>query len=418
MKTILKSITIIALFYQHLFSQNISVSEIQKHITYLASDSLKGRGTGTSEEKLAAHYIAQQFKKYGLLPLPTSPKNKPSYFYEFTFKKKRHPHDTSTKGMPELKATNVIGFLNNKAEKTIVIGAHYDHLGLGHDHNSLDPSPEGKIHNGADDNASGTAGVLELARYFSQNKQFKKYNILFMAFSGEELGLIGSKKWTENPNYPLNKIYYMINLDMIGRLNDSTKKIIIYGVGTSNQWVPLIDSVSKNFSFVIKKDSSGIGPSDHTSFYLKDIPVLHFFTGQHSDYHKPSDYADKINYKGEAMILQFIVQLIEKTAQQSAPMQFQKTAAPKENKVAFKVTLGIMPDYTYDGKGVKVDGVVPNKPAEKAGIQKGDIIIQLGEYPISNIETYMQTLSKFEKNQSTKVKIIRNNKEVEIYLVF
>lgn len=418
MKTTLKNIVIIGLFYQCLFSQNISVSEIQKHITYLASDSLKGRGTGTDEEKIAAQYIAQHFKKYGLLPLPSPPKNKPSYFYEFTFKKKRHPHDTSTKGMPELKGTNVIGFLDNKAEKTIVIGAHYDHLGLGHDYNSLDPSPEGKIHNGADDNASGTAGVLELARYFSQNKQFKKYNILFMAFSGEELGLIGSKKWTENPNYPLNKIYYMINMDMIGRLNDSTRKMVIYGVGTSNQWVPLIDSVSKNFSLVIKKDSSGIGPSDQTSFYLKDIPVLHFFTGQHSDYHKPTDDADKINYKGEAMILQFIIQLIEKTAQQSAPMQFQKTAAPKENKVSFKVTLGIMPDYTYDGKGVKVDGVAPNKPAEKAGIQKGDIIIQISEYPISNIETYMQTLSKFEKNQSTKVKIIRNNNEIELDIMF
>ncbi len=398
------------------YSQNTSHQRIQQHVQYLASDELKGRGAGTEDEKKAAYYIARQFKKYGLVPLSQNIEN--PYFYEFTFRKKRHPHDTSTKGMPELKGINVIGLLDNKADKTIVIGAHYDHLGLGHDYNSLDPEPEGKIHNGADDNASGTAGMLELARYFSQNKTFKKYNILFMAFSGEELGLIGSKKWTENPNYPLNKIYYMINMDMIGRLNDSTKKLVVYGVGTSDQWVPLIDSVNKTFQFTIKKDSSGIGPSDQTSFYLKDIPVLHFFTGQHSDYHKPSDDADKINYRGEAQILGFIAKLIEQSAKTKTAMQSLKTAAPKENKVSFKVTLGIMPDYTFDGKGVKIDGVSPNKPAEKAGLQKGDIILQLGEIPINNTEDYMKALSKFEKGQSTKVRIKRGNEEIEKEVVF
>ncbi|GIV27710.1 MAG: aminopeptidase [Bacteroidia bacterium] len=417
MKTFsVKTLVILAFALSSFYSQNTSFQHLQQHVQYLSSDELKGRGAGTEDEKKAAYYIARQFKKYGLLPLSKHPEN--PYFYEFTFKKKRHPHDTSTKGMPELKGINVIGLLDNKADKTIVIGAHYDHLGLGHDYNSLEPEPEGKIHNGADDNASGTAGVLELARYFSQNKQFKEYNILFMAFSGEELGLLGSKKWTENPNYPLNKIYYMINMDMIGRFNDSTKKLVIYGVGTSNQWVPLIDSVNNTFRFNIKKDSSGIGPSDQTSFYLKDIPVLHFFTGQHSDYHKPSDDADKINYQGEAKILGFIAKLIEYTANAKEPMHFQKTAAPKENKTSFKVTLGIMPDYTFDGKGVKIDGVSPNKPAEKAGLKKGDIIIQLGDYEINNIEDYMKALSKFEKGQSTKIRIKRGNEEIEKEVVF
>ncbi len=389
-------------------AQKISVEQIQKHIQYLASDELKGRGTNTEDEKKAAEYIAKKFKEYKLQPMGDNN----SYYYTFHFRKRKNPHDTSTIGMPELTGINVIGYLDNKADKTVVIGAHYDHLGLGYEHNSLDPSPEGKIHNGADDNASGTAGVIELARYFSKNNKFKSYNFLFIAFSGEELGLIGSKKWTENPTYPLNKIYFMINMDMIGRLNDSTQKVVIYGVGTSNQWVPIIGKVNQQFNFNIKKDSSGIGPSDQTSFYLKDIPVLHFFTGQHSDYHKPSDDADKINYKGEAKILEYVVKLIENTAEQKEPMKFQKTVAPKENKSSFKVTLGIMPDYTYDGKGVKVDGVSPNKPAEKAGIQKGDIIIQLGEYVIDNIQSYMQTLSKFKKGQNTKVKVKRGDKEV------
>lgn len=401
-------------------AQKIEIKNLESHIKYLAADELKGRGTGTAEERKAAEYIAQQFQKYQLKPLGKNPNNASltSYFYEFTFKKKNNPHDTSTSGIPDTKGIDVIAYLDKQAPQTIVIGAHYDHLGLGEDQNILDPTAKGQIHNGADDNASGTAGLLELARYFAQAKHFQAYNIIFIAFSGEELGLIGSKKWTENPTYPLDKIYYMINMDMIGRLNDETKKLVIYGVGTSNQWVPLIDSICVHFPFQIKKDSSGIGPSDHTSFYLKNIPVLHFFTGQHSDYHKPTDDANKINYKGEVQILEFIIQLIEKTAQQKQSMQFQKTAAPKDNKATFKVTMGIMPDYTFDGKGLRVDGVLPNKPAEKAGIQKGDIIIQLGGYNISNIEDYMKALSKFEKGQSTKVTIKRGNDDIQIYVTF
>ncbi|MCX7728343.1 MAG: M28 family peptidase [Bacteroidia bacterium] len=395
-----------------IYAQSISSEQIKKHIYFLASDELKGRATASPEEKKAAQYIANEFKKYQLKPIQKD------YFYTFTFRKKKNPHDTSTSGMPELKGINVIALLDNKAEETIVIGAHYDHLGLGHDHNSLDPQPEGKIHNGADDNASGTSGLLELARYFSQDKSFKKYNILFIAFSGEELGLIGSKKWTENPTYPLNKIRYMINMDMVGRFNDSTQKLVIYGVGTSNQWVPLIDSVNLQYHFNIKKDSSGIGPSDQTSFYLKNIPVLHFFTGQHSDYHKPTDDADKINYKGEAKILEFIVSLIKLSAQQATPMQFQKTAAPKENKTAFKVTLGIMPDYTYEGKGVKIDGTTPGKPAEKAGLKAGDIILQMEDIVVNNMQDYMQSLSKFEKGQTIKVKVKRNNEELIVHVTF
>lgn len=389
-------------------AQNISSEEIKKHIMFLASDNLRGRGTATPDEQKAAEYIASAFKSYQLLPLGSEH----SYFQKFTFKKKNNPHDTSTSGMPELTGINVIGYLNRNAAKTIVIGAHYDHLGLGYDHNSLDAQPEGKIHNGADDNASGTAGLLELARYFSKNKSFKAYNIIFMAFSGEELGLIGSKKWTEHPTFPLNKIYYMINMDMIGRFNDSLKKLVIYGVGTSNQWVPLIDSTNLNFHFHIKKDSSGIGPSDQTSFYLKDIPVLHFFTGQHSDYHKPSDDADKINFNGEAKVLEFISVLIQKSSMEKNNMVFQKTAAPKENKVSFKVTMGIMPDYTFDGNGVKIDGVSPGKPAEKAGLQAGDIIIQINDNLIKDVQEYMKALGQFTKGQTVKVKIIRGKDEI------
>ena len=395
----------ICIFSFSLKSQINNINSIKNHVSYLASDKLKGRGTSSADELIAANYLADNFSKSGL----TSFNN--SYLKSFLYKKNPNPHDTSTTEIKEQKGYNVVGFLNNKAPYTIVIGAHYDHLGLGHDHNSLDANPDGKIHNGADDNASGTAGVLELANYFSKNKSTEPFNFLFICFSGEELGLIGSKKWCENPDINLNNINYMINMDMIGRLNDSTKKLMIYGVGTSPSFVPLLDSLKLTFD--IKKDSSGIGPSDQTSFYLKDIPVLHFFTGQHSDYHKPSDDAEKVNYKGEAEVLSYIVNVIEKTFHYPK-LTFSKTRNPDMGKSSFKVTMGVMPDYTFDGLGMRIDGVTENKPAFKAGLKTGDIVIKIGEFIIKDLQTYMKALSKYEKGQTTTIEVIRNE-ELKVF---
>lgn len=392
------------------FGQTISQSNLQKHLNYLASDKLNGRGTSSPDEKVAAEYIANEFKKIGL-----KPGNNTSYLYDFVFKQGASVHDTSTANSKERKGMDVIGYLNNDAPYTIVIGAHFDHLGLGHDHNSKDANPENKIHNGADDNASGTVGVIELANYFMNNNKKEKYNFLFMCFSGEELGLIGSKKWCDKPTLPLNTINYMINLDMVGRLNDSTKKLLVYGVGTSPTWVPLLDSMKTIFS--IKKDSAGIGPSDQTSFYLKDIPVLHFFTGQHNDYHKPSDDADKINYKGEVEVLNYIIRLVN-ILDNSPKLTFLKTRNAESTKGGYKVTMGIMPDYAFEGKGVKADGVSDGKPAAKAGVMKNDIIIKLGDSDINTIQEYMKALGKFNKGETTKVKVLREGKEVELSVTF
>ena len=392
-----------------LVGQNFQESRIKQHITYLASDKLKGRGTSSPEEILAANYIAAEFKKFGLTPFNRS------YLKPYSFKKNPDPHDTSLAGIKEKSSNNVVGFLDNKAPYTIVIGAHYDHLGLGHDHNSLDPNPEGKIHNGADDNASGTAGVIELARFFSSNKKTEPFNFLFICFSGEELGLLGSKKWCENPDIDLSTINYMINMDMIGRLNDSTKKVVVYGVGTSPVLVPLIDSIQTTLS--LKKDSSGVGPSDQTSFYLKDIPVLHFFTGQHSDYHKPSDDADKVNYAGEVEVLNYITAIIEKTYHYPK-LTFSKTRMPDNGKTSFKVTMGVMPDYTYEGEGMRIDGVTDNKPAFKAGIEKGDVVKKLGADKVTDVMSYMKALSKYKKGDSTTVEILRNAETKVLNLTF
>lgn len=392
----------------NLFAQ-VDQKLIYTHIKYLASDSLKGRGTGSKEELLAANYIAKQFKLYNLKSFT------PNYLKSFAFKRAKNPHDTSTTNLIEEKANNVVGFIDNNVENTIVIGAHYDHLGLGHDHNSLDANPENKIHNGADDNASGTAGVIELARYFSTNKKTEPYNFLFVCFSGEELGLLGSKKYVEDSDISLKKINYMLNMDMIGRLNDSTKKLLVYGVGTSSNWVKLLDETKSQFS--IKKDSSGIGPSDQTSFYLKDIPVLHFFTGQHGDYHKPSDDVEKINIMGEVAVLNYMISLIEKTLL-LPKFDFLKTRNPDTGKSIFKVTLGIMPDYAFDGEGLRIDGVTDNKPAFKAGILKGDVIIEMGNEKIKDVQDYMKQLSNYKKGDTCSLKVLRENKIIALQATF
>ncbi len=392
-----------------LLSQEIVINHIKETISFLASDSLHGRGTSSPDEEKAARYLAKKFKEYNL-----QPKGNDGFIYNFTFKTPSTPHDTVGTGKPR-KGRNVAAFLNNHGNSTIVIGAHFDHLGLGHDHNSLDANPEGKIHNGADDNASGTAGVLELARNISENRKNQKFNFLFLCFSGEELGLIGSKKWCENPTLPLDSINYMINLDMIGRLNDSTRKIIVYGVGTSPVWVPMLDEISGNFK--IKKDSSGIGPSDQTSFYLKNIPVLHFFTGQHSDYHKPSDDIEKINFPGEVDVLNYILKLVEKT--NALPkLAFSATRSPQQNSNGFKVTLGVMPDYVFEGKGMRIDGVTEGKPAFKAGIKTGDVIIQLGENKVESVESYMKALSNYKKGDHATVEIKRQAEILKLEVVF
>jgi aminopeptidase YwaD len=307
---------------------------------------------------------------------------------------------------------NVIGIINNGASNTIVFGAHYDHLGYGEDGNTLVRSNEKQIYNGADDNASGTAALIELARLLKLSKD-KNNNYVFIAFSGEELGLFGSKYFTEHPTISLPTVNYMVNMDMVGRLNDSSKALTVGGYGTSPVWGSVFTTLNKQKYFAAKYDSSGMGPSDHTSFYLKNIPVLFFFTGLHSDYHKPTDDYNKINYIGEALIIKYIESLVTLT-NTKGKLAFQKTREPAMSTAArFNVTLGIMPDYTFSGSGVRVDGVSDGRPAQKAGIQTGDIIIQLGSFDTNSLENYMQALSKFNKGEKTTVKYKRGEEMKE-----
>ena len=322
---------------------------------------------------------------------------------------------------------NVIGYIDNGAAITVILGAHYDHLGYGEDGNSMIRNFDTPtIHNGADDNASGTSALIELARKLKLSKATNN-NYLFIAFSGEELGLFGSKYFTENPTIDLKTVNYMINMDMVGRLNDSSKVVTIGGYGTSPTWPTVINKdyfdspvavKNKVPSLMIKFDSSGTGPSDHTSFYRKDIPVLFYFTGLHTDYHKPSDDADKINYMGEQTIIQHIYQLIE-SLNDKGKLAFLKTRETQSStNTRFSVSMGIMPDYTFSGTGVKADGVTDGKPAQKAGIKAGDIIIGLGDNNIVSLENYMQALGKFKKGEKAKVKFKRGNEILEATVEF
>ena len=308
---------------------------------------------------------------------------------------------------------NVVGYIDNGAPSTIVFGAHFDHLGHGEDGNSLYQGGDPKVHYGADDNASGTAALLELARLLKASK-YKNNNYLFIAFSGEELGLYGSKYFVEHPTIDLKTINYMVNLDMLGRLNDSSHALTIGGYGTSPTWGQLYGLTGKKAlaggNLVYRFDSSGTGPSDHTSFYRKDIPVLFYFTGLHSDYHKPTDVADKINYAGEVQVLRHILSLVQHT-DGAGRLAFSKTREVPMGSTRFSVTLGIMPDYTFAGSGVKVDGVSEGRPAQKAGLQAGDIITALGAHKVTSIENYIEALGQFKKGDSTTVTYQRSGKE-------
>ena len=302
------------------------------------------------------------------------------------------------------KARNVIAFLNNNAANTVIIGAHYDHLGYGEDKSALDTFHA--VHNGADDNASGTAALLELARMLKV-KAPTNNNYLFIHFSGEELGLLGSKYWLENPTVKITP-NYMINMDMVGRY-DTAHKLTVGGYGTSPVWGEVWKGLNSNL--IIKFDSTGSGPSDHASFYRANIPVQFFFTGSHPDYHKISDDADKINYDAQKDIVKLIYELINRT-DTKGKLSFTKTTEPQMGQTRrFTVSLGVIPYYGYSGTGMRIDGVSPGKLAEKLGLQAGDILLQLGEFKFVDVMSYMQALGKFNKGDKTQLRIKRGNEE-------
>ena len=408
MKIFYKSLTLSLLISFSVSSQQTNQESFKKDVEYLASEKLEGRFPGTNGEQLAANYIAEKFEKLGLIKLTDS------YFQNFNFTLPSSPHeevkfnqDTDTK----INAKNIIAFIDNKKKNTVIIGAHYDHIGYGGQY-SLDRGIN-EIHNGADDNASGTAMLLSLAKQLN-NKNDLENNYLFIAFSAEELGLIGSRYFVNSDVFNKESINFMINLDMVGRLN-AEKELSIFGVGTSSIFKQVVNSMNNNFKLKIIED--GTGPSDHTSFYNKDIPVLFFHTGSHENYHRPSDDVNLINYKGMSEISNYIIDIIDELETYNK-LEFKETISNQPTVARFNVSLRVMPDYVFEGDGMKASQIIKGGPADDAGLIDGDVIIMLGENEVKDVYDYMNSLSKFEKGDSTKVIVLRSGKKLEFEVKF
>ena len=380
--------------------------QLQTDVKTLADDAMEGRKVGTKGEKKASEYLVKRFKEMGLTGAISD--SKTHYFDSFEAQPSVHGTPTG----PKITGRNVVAVLPGQGEGTIYIGAHYDHWGWGGE-GSLYRGADSAIHNGADDNASGVAAVLELARRFHDSPL--QNTVVFIAFSGEEMGLWGSNAFAKEHLGAFPAPRFMINMDMVGRLN-AERQLAVYGTGTSPLWDGLLDEQNA-FDFRLKREVSGVGPSDHTSFYLADIPVLHFFTGQHEDYHRPSDDWDKINYAGLADVVDYIEGIV-RSADALGELPFSKTKDQSEDTPRFKVTLGVVPDYLYSDPGMRIDGVSEGRPAAKAGLQKGDIVTQMGDQAITSMMDYMKALSTFTKGQTVPVTVKRVDAVLTVDVTF
>jgi aminopeptidase YwaD len=310
-------------------------------------------------------------------------------------------------------ANNILAYLPGQSDEYVIVGAHYDHLGRGN-FDSLAPSQIGQIHPGADDNASGTAGVLELARLLAPERGQLKRGILFMDFAGEELGLLGSAEWVKEPTRPLEKAVAMINMDMIGRIKDD--KVYIGGVGTGSTFKPILEQAQKDSAFKIEYSAGGYSSSDHTSFVSKKIPVLFFFSGLHSDYHKPSDTWDKINAPSAAKLLDMIGNVTVQLASATEPPAFQTVVEEKPpgggDGRGYGPYFGSIPDFGEIPNGVKFADVKPGSPAAKAGLKPGDVMIQFGDKPIKNLYDFTDALRRSKVGDVVEVKVLRDGQPV------
>lgn len=318
------------------------------------------------------------------------------------------------------RTANVAGLLRGNDSllnsQVVILGAHFDHLGYGgRGSGSLVPDTIA-IHPGADDNASGTSGLLELMEAFSTKRKELKRSILFLFFSGEELGTLGSGYYVNHPLVPLERSVAMVNMDMVGRLENS--RLTVYGTGTSPVWMPLLSRFNRDSSFTLKTIPDGFGPSDHSQFYGKDMPVLFFFTGTHNDYHKPSDTWDKINYPGEEHVVRYVKKVVDALDIMPERPAFTRSQAPASpssgDSRSFSVTLGIIPDYAEGTSGMKIGGIRPNGPAEKAGLKAGDVITKMAGKKVLNIYDYMGLLGELKAGDVVDIEAMRGGAVVTL----
>ena len=382
-------------------------ARIRADIAYLASDRLEGRTTGTPGNDSAAAYIARRYQALGLAPLTAA-----TYLQPFV----AHPATSVHSSPPvELRSQNVAAMLPGTDPRLrseyVIIGAHFDHLGRS-TVGALDPDAGPVIRNGADDNASGTAAVLELARLFKDARP--RRSLIFLNFSGEEQGLLGSSYFADHSPVALDSVVAMVNFDMVGRLRND--RLIVYGVATATELPAILDSANGG-RVRIAAQGDGYGPSDQTSFYAKNVPVLHFFTDLHDDYHKASDHVEKINAGGEATVVGIAGRVIRAIADRPTRLTFVRSAAPPPASAGTgsNVYLGTIPDMAGgDVKGLRVTGVRAGSPADSGGLKAGDVVVELGGVPVVDLQTYSDALYAHKPGDEVRIVVLRDGKRVTL----
>jgi hypothetical protein len=376
-------------------------------IRFLSDDRLAGRMTGAPGADTAAAYLARRFAQVGLQPAAGG------WFQPFTIAKNapvsQQAHVVGARG------NNVIGLLPGRdpvlRNEAVIVGAHYDHLGLG-GFGSLDPDSAGKVHNGADDNASGAAMLIQIAARLAAAPPAR--TVIFIAFSGEELGLLGSSHYVEDPIYPLSTTEAMINLDMVGRMRQ--KRLIVYGSGTAKEFPALLDSLNWYAGFDLKAQGDGYGPSDQSPFYAAGKPVLHIFTDLHEDYHRTTDDWQKINVEGFRQVADFTLGLVTALANRARPLTFVASVMPEvattdsaPSSPGYGAYLGTVPDLIGDSGGVRLAGVRAGSPAEKAGLRGDDIITRIGDADIPNLQAMTDALRSHRPGETVEIVIRRGD---------
>ncbi|HEY2824617.1 MAG TPA: M28 family peptidase [Gemmatimonadales bacterium] len=379
-------------------------------IQYLAADAREGRGVGTAGLDSAAAYVARAFQRAGLNPGGTA-----GYFQPFTIDSTAPAAAHS--GLGSAKVKNVIGILPGSgrlAGQVLVVGAHYDHLGLG-GFGSLDPDSTGKVHNGADDNASGTVGLIEIARRLSE-KRGDRRTVLCIAFTAEELGDIGSDYYVKHPVRPIDSTYAMLNLDMVGRLRND--RLLVLGVASAKELGALVDSLARGTGLTIAASGDGWGPSDHASFYAAHLPVLHFFTDTHEDYHRTTDDADKVNDDGIVRVSWYAADIAWTLATRATPLTFVDAPKPAPMAGGYGAYLGSIPDMSSSPGGVRLTGVRAGSPAEKAGIKAGDIITRIGDHVVGDLYQMTDALRAYQPGETAIVVVTRDGQPVSMSVTF
>lgn len=382
---------------------------VRDDIEYLANDRLEGRGTGSAGQDSAAAFAARRYAALGLRSYSAG------YLQRYTARSAMLVHNG---GPAELASQNVVAFLPGTdaalKNQVVVIGAHLDHLGRS-TAGALDPEARDAIRNGADDNASGSAAVLELARLLSARPL--RRSVVFVNFSGEELGLLGSQHFVDHSPVPVDSITAMINFDMVGRMRGDS--VIVYGVATARELPAVLDSANARVGLSIRALGDGFGPSDHSSFFARNIPVLHFFSNLHEDYHRATDDADKINAAGEARIIALAERVVREIDRRDSRLTFVRGAAPAPVAAGSgsNVYLGSIPDMASpEIKGLKLTGVRAGSPADSAGLKAGDVIVEFGGKPVVDLQTYSDALYSFKPGDVVEVVVMRGPARMTLHV--